>query len=69
MTTYVSFLGHRDWVVLSYVKVQRQKADGKPKDYELANYIRLHEIIDFVYFAAISSTNFSTFKSLMTKVN
>ena len=53
----------------SHVKVQRQKADGKQKYYELANFIRLHEIIDFVYFAAPSSTNFSTFKSLMTKIN
>ena len=53
----------------SHVKVQRQKADGKQKDYELANYIRLHEIIDFAYFAATSSTNLSTFKSLMTKLN
>ena len=34
----------------SHVKVKRKKADGKQKDYELANYIHLHEIIDFVYF-------------------
>ena len=30
----------------SHVKVKRKKADGKQKDYELANYIHLHEIID-----------------------
>ena len=34
----------------SHVKVKRKKADKKQKDYELANYIHLHEIIDFVYF-------------------